>query len=125
MRKILFAAAVLLVACLLSASALAVPLAPELVLASNPTTGYLWSFVCSDEDVVAVMERQASEQPSEMVGAGTSQRFVFSGLRSGETSVSFVYGRPWEDAPIYRITCDVQVTDALDVQILRSLFDTY
>ena len=67
-------------------------------LASNPTTGYAWTM---DYDNVLLRVEDASFQPTAInairPGAGGTSVFVFTPLRTGKTTISFVYKRPWEN----------------------------
>jgi len=66
-------------------------------LASNPTTGARWTARIEDTSV-AVLESDTYEQDKtkkNIVGAGGTQTLTFRCKKEGETTVEFVYGRPW------------------------------
>ncbi len=75
----------------------------EVVLESNPTTGYQWQLADpAMGGIVALVSSTYRPDPAPpgMVGSGGKEHWVFRGLKPGETTVSLVYARPWEkDAP--------------------------
>ncbi len=71
-----------------------------IALGSNPTTGYGWQ-ESHDESMLGLVEKtykpgEASKQG--MVGAGGVEYFRFKPLKAGETEITLVYKRPWEEA---------------------------
>jgi inhibitor of cysteine peptidase len=69
-------------------------------LASNPTTGYRWALVASNEGVVQALAEPAfirDESHPGAVGVGGVEVFRFRGVRSGHQTLSLEYRRPWED----------------------------
>jgi inhibitor of cysteine peptidase len=84
-----------------------------ITLASNPTTGYSWQVVPSDDGVlVQVGEAEFEENPRSkgLVGAGGAETLRFEAKRPGQTTLELAYRRPWEknEKPIE--TFSVQVT---------------
>ncbi len=70
-----------------------------IALGSNPTTGYGWQ-ESYDESILELVEKtykpgEASKQG--MVGAGGVEYFRFKPLKAGETEITLVYKRPWEE----------------------------
>jgi len=68
-------------------------------LASNPTTGYGWQ-ENHDETMVELVERtyqQGEGAEQGMVGAGGVELFRFRALSPGDTRITLVYKRPWEE----------------------------
>lgn len=108
------------------------PLSPVLVLESNRTTGYDWSWVIDNEAVVAVSATYVSDMYFDVpdmvppVGGGGRTRFQLTGLTPGETTITFAYKRFWrEDTPIREVICRVSVDEDLNVTILSSKDDEY
>jgi inhibitor of cysteine peptidase len=70
-------------------------------LASNPTTGYRWEVVEVDEAIlrqegeVEFVVSDARDPPPPGTGGTETFRFVAEG--SGETTLTMVYRRPWEE----------------------------
>jgi inhibitor of cysteine peptidase len=68
-------------------------------LGSNPTTGFSWGDTAQVADA-SILEQMSYElvgpEDSSVVGAGGSEVWVFKALKSGTTTVSFAYSRPWE-----------------------------
>jgi inhibitor of cysteine peptidase len=73
-------------------------------LASNPSTGYSWVVNEVDEDVLVQMGNpdfteaaaSAAAEGEQVVGAGGTQTFYFA-TAPGETILTLVYYRPWEE----------------------------
>lgn len=65
-------------------------------LPANPGTGYQWN---ADYDyyLLSLESSQFEKASSERVGAGGESVFVFKPLRTGKTTISLVYKRPWEN----------------------------
>lgn len=64
-------------------------------LKTNPTTGYKW-FVDYDHDLLD-LEDQTFENSSESIGNEGFSVFNFTPKKLGETSISFIYKKPWEN----------------------------
>lgn len=66
-------------------------------LPSNPTTGYTWT-ENHDEAMLKMVDKsyQQNEASKGMVGAGGTEHLRFKALKSGETKITLVYRRPWE-----------------------------
>lgn len=80
-------------------------------LKGNPSTGYTWEAVLSDENIVEVSKDVKYLGAKGMVGAPSMFYFTVSSLSSGNTVLTFEYKRPWEEkAPletkVYNITVD-------------------
>ena len=70
-----------------------------IALGANPTTGYDWE-VSLDETILELVEKTyklAEEAEHEIVGAGGVDYFRFKALKAGETEITLVYKRPWEE----------------------------
>ena len=73
-----------------------------IALESNPTTGYSWQ-ASYDETMLELVEH--TYEPGEYaqqgaVGAGGTELFRFRALESGESEITMVYKRPWEEESI-------------------------
>jgi len=70
-----------------------------IALGSNPTTGYDWE-VSLDETMLELVEKTyklPEEAEHEVVGAGGVDYFRFKALKAGETEITLVYKRTWEE----------------------------
>jgi inhibitor of cysteine peptidase len=68
-----------------------------LALESNPTTGYSWQESHDTTMVDLVKDQyQARETAPDVVGAGGTHYFTYQALKKGETNVTLVYRRSWE-----------------------------
>jgi len=77
-----------------------------IALGSNPTTGYRWQ-VSYDEGMLELVESKyemGGEAKQGIVGAGGVDLFRFKALKSGETKITMVYRRPWEEPSPQDIT---------------------
>ena len=89
-----------------------IPNQVDIYLPSNPTTGYSWTCVPEDPEIVGIQD-QYFEDSHELgfVGSGGTHWFHLSGLKPGITSVAFRYARPWEtnqeaEQTVYRLSVD-------------------
>ena len=70
-----------------------------IALGSNPTTGYDWE-VSLDEAMLELVEKTyklPEEAEHEVVGAGGVDYLRFKALKAGETEITLVYKRTWEE----------------------------
>ena len=70
-----------------------------IALGANPTTGYDWE-VSLDETILELVGKTykvAEEAEHEIVGAGGVDYFRFKALKAGETEITMVYKRSWEE----------------------------
>ena len=73
-----------------------------IALGSNPTTGYMWQ-ISHDENILELVEK-TYKQTGEPVGGGGVEYFRFKPLKAGETKITLVYKRPWEEATPQDVT---------------------
>ena len=100
------------------------PVAPEIQLPANPTTGYTWHYVVEDPAVLEVCDHgYLVPGDNEMLGAGGLQRYRLDGAEEGMTVVTFTYARSWEGEALYTITYYVQVDAAGNVGIFQMSFN--
>ncbi|MFH1985806.1 MAG: protease inhibitor I42 family protein [Pseudomonadota bacterium] len=87
--------------------------AQELVvdLASNPSTGYTWSFQLTPEGVIAANGSAYTPKAPQLLGSGGRERFHFIAVKSGQATLRFDCRRPWETdrPPAQSATYDVVV----------------
>ncbi len=76
--------------------------APELVinLPANPTTGFQWSLVKYDHDLLTLSSSNYEKPKTNLVGAGGQMHYVFQ-IKKGKvapasTELKFKYARSWE-----------------------------
>jgi len=69
-----------------------------IALGSNPTTGYSWQ-ESYDETMLELVGGESTYKESKegVVGAGGIEYFRFKALKAGETEITLVYKRPWEE----------------------------
>ena len=70
-----------------------------IAIGSNPTTGYSWQ-ESYDENMLELVEKTyepGKEIKQGMVGAGGVEYFRFKAVKRGETEITLVYKRPWEE----------------------------
>lgn len=71
----------------------------NVTLDSNPTTGYSWSVDLDHAYLSGGTEIYSANDTSQSVrvGSGGKQIFTFTPIQKGETTITAVYKRPWED----------------------------
>ena len=73
-----------------------------IALGSNPTTGYSWQ-ESYDETMLRLVEKTyepGKEAKQGAVGAGGVEYFRFKALQAGETEITLVYKRQWEQTSL-------------------------
>lgn len=68
----------------------------NITLESNPTTGYRW-YADYDYHLINLDDQRFESRPSGAIGSGGREIFTFTPLQSGETRISMVYKRSWEN----------------------------
>lgn len=68
-------------------------------LESNPTTGYTWTVDFDQRFLSGGTELKSTINPMRpaLIGAGGQQIFSFTPIKEGQTIISAVYRRPWEE----------------------------
>ncbi len=68
-------------------------------LDSNPTTGYIWTVDFDQNFLSGGRELNNTINPIQpaFIGAGGRQIFSFTPIKEGQTTISAVYKRPWEE----------------------------
>lgn len=89
----------------------------DLTLECNPSTGYAWQAVSSDEEIAYVQDLgiTAQEEDEALVGAGATAAFRIRGAAAGEAEVTFSYARSWEEGTSLSFTVPVMVDTGLNV----------
>jgi inhibitor of cysteine peptidase len=80
----------------------------NITLDSNPTTGYSWTVDFNHKILKGGKESYSKSRP-ETMGSGGRQIFTFTPIQEGQTEISAVYKRPWEDSAAeertFRVNC--------------------
>jgi len=72
----------------------------EIVLDTNPTTGYQWKVLPWDTAVIEQIDKPVYKSRSEAIGSGGELTFHFKALSTGRTLLEFIYFRAFEkDVP--------------------------
>jgi inhibitor of cysteine peptidase len=75
-----------------------------IALGSNPTTGYSWQ-ESHDTTILELVEKIYKEEAKEgVVGAGGVEYFRFKALKAGETEITLVYKKQWEEPTPAEVT---------------------
>ncbi len=81
-----------------------------LSLDSNPTTGYAWS-AHFDPEYLELVDTEY-EPSSDLIGAGGVESFEFRALQEGDTVITMVYERSWEEGYLQKVVYQVHITEA-------------
>jgi inhibitor of cysteine peptidase len=69
----------------------------DIVLPSNPTTGYSWNPLQQpDAAVVAFVDQDYEPSSSDAVGSGGMETLTYRAVGAGETTIDLGYFQPWE-----------------------------
>jgi inhibitor of cysteine peptidase len=76
----------------------------EIVLPSNPTTGYDWTIEINNSNIVRTISHKFVADSSGRVGLGGNTTWTLRTGITGDAILTFKYGRPWEkDTPPTRV----------------------
>jgi len=70
----------------------------RLELMGNPTTGYTWIYIISDESIIQVSEDVQYLGKGEITGSPSLFLYRIESLKPGKTNLRFEYKRPWENS---------------------------
>ena len=86
----------------------------EIALDSNPTTGYSWQAEC-DAAYLELVDQTFQASSEDLIGAGGTETFVFKPIHDGQTELTMVYERPWEQdalqTELYVVVIQTKVID--------------
>ncbi len=88
------------------------------ILEGNPTTGYEWTAIVKDKDIVKITKSEYTpdENAENLVGVGGKYTFEFEALKEGKTTITFEYKRSWEtENPLYKTTYNITVDKDLNI----------
>ena len=74
----------------------------EVVLKGKATSGYLWQYEISDEEMISVVEQQQPVPANNtmMPGSSVDEVFRVTALKKGEAKLRFFLSRSWESDSI-------------------------
>lgn len=82
----------------------------EIVLASNPTTGYGWQLDSKlDAKLLKLVGSRYSGPQSRLVGAGGQETWTFQAVGRGQSKLGLKYVRPWEKNAKPARTCIYEI----------------
>lgn len=90
----------------------------DLVLESNPTTGYSWSYTEGRKGYLEIIEKFTPNANKGMTGAPGTQTFSVKGVKKGTVTVTYEYLRSWEGTPVKTVTVVYYVDKDLNVHVL-------
>ena len=72
-----------------------------IALDANASTGYNWSQVTKNTNVVAYVDNayMATAANPQIIGGSGTDTFTFKAVGKGTTTISLAYARPWESVP--------------------------
>lgn len=90
----------------------------DLVLSSNPSTGYSWSYTESRKGYLEIIEKYTANGEKNLMGAPGTQTFSVKGVKKGTVTVTYEYLRSWEGTPVKTVTVVYYVDKDLNVHVL-------
>ncbi|MBQ7596124.1 MAG: protease inhibitor I42 family protein [Clostridia bacterium] len=93
-------------------------------LSENPSTGYGWEYIISDENTVKLANSTYIPADSgfgheALAGAPGTRIFEFSALKAGTATLTLTYERSWENDPVRTIV--IELTAANDLTVTAKL----
>lgn len=78
-----------------------------IILAENPTTGYLWQYACDNPSITITDSYQSDRKDPQIMGAGGKRNFNVQCPPDSSGTITFKLKRPWEaqeiDKKVYMI----------------------
>ncbi|OMF31941.1 protease inhibitor I42 family protein [Paenibacillus peoriae] len=74
----------------------------EILLPSNPSTGYMWIEKQSADRQILRLEKSGliTDKKIEHYGQGGDQYWIFGAINNGHSSIVLNYQQPWDDTTI-------------------------
>lgn len=73
----------------------------QIVLTSNPTTGFRWTLEKRlDKNKINLVSSDYIPDKPQLVGSGGNEVWVFKAVKSGKAKIFFEYSRPWEKGKV-------------------------
>lgn len=66
------------------------------VLCSNPTTGFEWSYQMSGDTALKEEDHDFDPPGSDLPGAAGKETWTFEAIKVGTTTIYMKYGQPWQ-----------------------------
>ncbi len=94
----------------------------QFALDANVTTGFSWAQKTEGDSVVLEKEFYTSPKTEEhgvaLAGQGGTQFYLYRAVKSGTTTITFTYQRPWEqEPPVKTYVAVVVVANDLSVTV--------
>lgn len=90
---------------------------------TNPSTGFEWQYeFLNGEELLEVVSDELINENVEkgIVGAPCQRKIKFKGLKSGKTTLHFVYKRPWAGGDTaYDVDYDIEVSNDLVISYIQ------
>ncbi|MFX0017614.1 MAG: protease inhibitor I42 family protein [Promethearchaeota archaeon] len=80
----------------------------SIILDSNPTTGYSW-FPLFDKSFLELRDRSI-KMNSKKYGSSSKEVFRFNPLKCGNTNLTMVYKREWEESEIQEVNFEIKIS---------------
>lgn len=80
-----------------------------ITLEANPTTGYMWEMIESEEQILQQVGEIEFQPDSKLIGAPGIQTLRLEAVNVGQITLNLVYHRPWEENVDPLETFSVQV----------------
>lgn len=89
----------------------------KVTLSENATTGYMWSYVMSEEGILEETSAEYTSSNKEgLVGAPSDKTWTFKALKPENITLTFSYARSWENEPVSTAVYQLKVTDGLKIE---------
>ena len=84
----------------------------KIVLDANPTTGCQWKVLPWDTEIIEQIDKPVYQSKSGAMGSGGELTFYFKSASEGQTTLKFIYFRPFEKdvPPIKTFTVTIVVS---------------
>ncbi len=81
----------------------------EIELAGNPTTGYIWEVLSYDTSIIKQIGEASFDPNDDKIGSGGKYTFEFQTIAAGQTSLTLICHRKFEENEPSTFTMEIVV----------------
>ncbi len=79
------------------------------VLCSNPTTGFEWSYQMSGDTALKEEDHDFDQPEGDLPGAAGKETWTFEAIEKGTTTINMKYSQPWQGGIKGEWICTIDV----------------
>ena len=117
MKRTVFVLALLAVVLMTAGCSKKAPQTAVLKVASNPTTGYEWTYTQDPEIFTITSEYAENGNADGAVGVGGTVTYTLIPIKKGTSDVTFTYARSWEEEADTTLSYTLKVNSNMQIEV--------